>query len=160
MSTLLNRRFAVWVVAAACVACARTPAPDLDAERAALLQTEHDFAAETAARGGDGWADYFMEDGVMFPPSGRVEGREAIREAMRDAFTPGVPSLLWEPETAVVGAAGDVGYTIGRWQSVAKTAAGADTVRATGNYVSFWRKDAGGYWRVAVDIGNRDAAAP
>jgi len=157
MRTFLDRGIAVWVVAAACVACERSPAPDLDAERAALLQTERDFAAETAARGGDGWADFFMEDGVMFPPSGRVVGREAIREAMRDAFTPGVPSLLWEPETAVVGEAGDVGYTFGRWQSVGQTAAGADTVRATGYYVSFWRKDAEGRWRVAVDIGNRDA---
>jgi len=152
---------ATLVLGAALAACGGSPPPpDLAAERAALMQADRAFAAATLERGGDGWADFFAEDGVMFPPSGRVDGREDIREAMIDAFTPGIPSLEWEPNTAVVAAAADLGYTLGRWRSISRTAAGLDSVRATGNYVTFWRKNAEGQWRVALDIGNRDANAP
>ena len=129
---------------------------DLEAEREALLAADRAFAAETAERGGDGWADWFAEDGFMYPPAGRIEGREAIRERMRPAFAPGRPRLVWDPDQAVVGSGGDIGYTLGRWESVGQGEAGADTVLARGNYVSIWRKIPGEGWRVAVDIGNRD----
>jgi len=132
------------------------PGPNLDAERAALLEADRQFAEETDARGADGWAERFLPDGVMFPPRGRVDGREAIRERMVPAFAPERPKLRWEPGTAVLGASADLGYTLGRWKSVAALAGGGDSTLAQGNYVTIWRKDAGGVWRVAVDIGNSD----
>ena len=133
-----------------------TPQPDLEAERAALMQADRDFAIETARRGGDGWADYFVDDGVMLPKVGVIEGREAIRETMRRAFTPENPRLTWEPTSAVVGSGGDLGYTLGRWASVVTAPDGRDSTLATGNYLSVWRKVPGEGWRVAVDIGNDD----
>jgi len=133
-----------------------TAQPDLEAERAALMQADRDFAVETAARGADGWADYFTEDGVMIPDQGLVEGREAIRELMNPVFLPDNPRLTWEPASAVVGSGGDLGYTVGRWESVITLANGSDSTIATGNYVSIWRKVPGEGWRVALDIGNND----
>lgn len=133
-----------------------TTQPDLDAERAALIQADKDFAAETARRGADGWADYFTEDAVMFPEAGRIDGREAIRERMRLAFTPDNPRLTWEPTSAVVGFGGNLGYTLGRWASVTTLTDGRDSTLAMGNYLSVWRKVPGEGWRVAVDIGNDD----
>jgi len=128
------------------------------AEREALMQADRDFNTDTQARGGDGWADWFAEDGVMYPPSGRVDGRETIREVMRPVFTPENPRLLWEPETAVVSASGDHGHTTGRWRSVGTGETGADSVRSRGYYLSVWKKVPGEGWRVAVDMGNRDGA--
>ena len=128
---------------------------DLDAERKALLQADRDFDLDTAERGGDGWADAFREDGVMYPKKGMVEGREAIREFMTPAFA-GELKLRWEPVYAEVGSGGDLGYTLGKWKQVAHTEAGEDTVLSTGNYVSVWRKVPGEGWKVAVDLGNDD----
>lgn len=132
--------------------------PDLEAERQALMQADRDFAAETARRGGDGWADYFAPDGIMYPREGRVEGREPIRERMKPAFADTERRLLWEPKSAVVASGGDLGFTLGRWRSVRVTPGGADSTLAEGNYVSIWKKVPGEGWRVAVDIGNPDVA--
>jgi len=135
-----------------------TPAPDLAAERIALRGADSVFAVETEARGADGWADFFVASGVMFPQHGRVDGREAIRQFMATAFAPGSPRLQWRPTDVQVGAGGDMGYTLGRWQAVGTTATDADTVLNEGHYVTIWRKTADGEWQVAVDIGNTDDA--
>jgi len=126
------------------------------AERVSLLRADSLFAVQTAARGAEGWADFFDVSGIQFPSSGRIEGREAIRAYMAPAFGPDQPRLEWHPTEAHVGAGAELGYTLGRWQSVRATPAGIDTVLGEGNYVTIWRKTAEGEWRVAVDIGNTD----
>ena len=130
--------------------------PDLAAERMALRGADSLFGVETEARGADGWADFFLASGVMIPQHGRVDGREAIRDSMVPAFAPGQPRLRWRTTDVQVGAGGDLGYTLGRWQSVGTTATDEDTVLNEGHYVTIWRKTADGVWRVAVDIGNND----
>jgi ketosteroid isomerase-like protein len=136
--------------------CAFTQEIDRAAVLEELMQADRDFAIETAERGADGWADWFDTHGTMFPKSGRVDGQEAIRERMSAAFAPGNPRLVWEPESAEVSEAGDLGYTIGRWQTVAGETGEAEQVLGTGYYVSIWRRNAEGAWRVALDIGNSD----
>jgi ketosteroid isomerase-like protein len=144
-------------VCAATPACVPGTTVDIAAERTALMKADRDFAADTAERGADGWADWFLASAVMFPETGRVDGRDAIRERMRAVFTAENPLLRWEPETAVVSASGDLGYTIGRWRAVRTGSDGAEEVLSSGNYVSVWRKNADGEWRVALDIGNDDS---
>ena len=151
-SRIIALLFAIMMLAI--TAC--TTQPDLAADRAALIQADRDFASETAARGADGWVDYFTEDAVMFPDAGIVEGREAIRELMKPVFTPENPRLTWEPTSAVVGSGGDLGYTLGRWARVATLPDGSDSTLSTGNYLTIWKKVPGTGWRVAVDIGNDD----
>jgi ketosteroid isomerase-like protein len=146
-----------WVLAAVVAALCGGCGPDLGVERAALLQADSAFAVATAARGADGWADFFLSEGVQFPSSGRVDGRDAIRATMAPFLAEGQPRLLWAPTEAQVGSGGDLGYTLGRWQSVHTSAAGIDSVLREGNYVTVWRKARDGTWRVAVDIGNTDA---
>jgi ketosteroid isomerase-like protein len=132
-----------------------SPKVDVRAEEEALLQADRDFNLDTARRGGDGWADAFMKDGIMFPDAGRVEGRETIREMMKPVLS-GDTQLRWEPVTAVVGSGGDLGYTLGKWKQIMVLGDGRDSTLSTGNYVSIWRKLPGEGWRVAVDIGNKD----
>lgn len=148
---------AVPAIVAACGPDASQPtAADIEAQ---LLKVDRAFARAAAERGADGWADFFADSGVMFPPSGMVEGRERIREAMRPTFEPGRPPLRWEPARAVAAASGDLGYTIGRWRMVVEEA-GADSAVAAGHYVTIWRRQPDGSWRVAVDIGNEDTVPP
>ena len=143
----------LWLAAGGC-----TPVPDLAAERIALRRADSLFAAESEARGADGWAEFFVASGVMFPRHGRVDGREAIRAFMVPAFATGEPRLLWRTTDVQVGAGGELGYTLGRWQSVGTTATDADTVVNEGHYVTIWRKTIDGAWRVAVDVGDTDEA--
>ncbi|KPJ93465.1 MAG: hypothetical protein AMS18_05700 [Gemmatimonas sp. SG8_17] len=130
-------------------------APDLVAAREAIMDADRAFAQATAARGVDGWVSYFADDGVQFRPGGTVSGHAEIRAMMAPAFADTNFSLTWEPVTAEVSLAGDLGYTIGRYESRGLGTDGQETV-STGSYVSIWRKQPDGSWKVVLDIGNPD----
>lgn len=118
-----------------------------------LKRADSLFAVATASDGPEGWAGFFAEDGVMYPSSGRVVGRQAILEAMSDALGPGLPSLEWIPQEAELAQSGDLGFTTGRWRSVAPD---GGEILASGHYLTVWRLTAEG-WRVVADIGNSDS---
>lgn len=122
-----------------------------------VMQADRAFAEATAAQGANGWASFFAADGRMYRQRGYVDGHDSIRAAMIPAFADTTSALRWAPDTAVVAASGDLAYTLGHWESVARTAAG-DSVVARGNYVTIWRRQSDGSWKVAVDIGNQAAA--
>lgn len=121
-----------------------------------LMEADRAFARATAARGADGWATWFAADGRMYRTRGYVDGRDAIREAMVPAFADSTRRLRWDPDTAFVAASGDLGYTLGHWEAVVLTAAG-DSVAGRGNYVTIWRRQTDGSWKVAADIGNQES---
>jgi uncharacterized protein (TIGR02246 family) len=123
-----------------------------------VMEADRAFAKATAERGGEGWAAAFAPDGRMYRQRGYVDGRDVIRELMVPAFADTTTALRWEPDTAVVAVAGDLAYTLGHWESVVRTVTG-DSVVARGNYVTLWRRQSDGSWKVALDIGNQ-AATP
>lgn len=110
----------------------------------ALEQADRDFAADTAARGADGWAAWFAEKGAMWRPGvGRIEGPEAVHAAMAPAFAQGF-QLSWAPLASGLAADGRTGFTVGEY----RTGRGA-----TGAYVSVWTESPAG-WRVLFDVGD------
>ena len=123
-------------------------------EREALMQADRDFDRATAETGVEGWVSYFAEDGQMFPAGAEiVSGRQAIREAMAPAFGNPEFSLRWKPLGADVSRAGDLGYTYGTYVARGPGPQGEPAERH-GKYVSIWKKQADGSWKIVVDIGN------
>jgi ketosteroid isomerase-like protein len=116
-----------------------------------LMEADRRFCADVQEGGAEAWALWFAEDGVQFPTEGRVEGRAEILALMEESFVPGAPALRWEPTEVAVAASGELGWTVGRWRLVRE-----EEVLRRGNYVTLWKRDAEGRWKVAVDIGNRD----
>lgn len=140
------------VCAAAAPGCVRRVDPD--AERRALMAADRAFAEETARRGVAGWTSYFAPNGLMLPVGGPlVEGHAAIRDHMRRSL--GYPGfrLEWEPLRAELSEAGDLGYTIGRFEA-STLRNGERVVLQRGKYLSVWRKQADGTWKVEADISN------
>jgi len=133
--------------------CTRTV--DVVSARAALQDADRAFDRATAERRADGWVEFFADDGAMIGPGGTVSGKAAIREAMGRAMQDTSFTLRWRPTRSDVGASGDLGYTAGRYESHRRDGRG-DAVRRTGTYVTVWRKQADGSWRVALDIGVQD----
>lgn len=132
------------------VAQEKRAGPDL------LMKADMDFDRATAEKGIEGWVSYFAEDGTQVTPDGNIKGHAAIREYMGPAFARPGFSLRWKPTFADISGSGDLGYTTGTYESRGKNAQGQEVVR-TGRYVTIWKKQAGGNWKVAVDIGNPDA---
>lgn len=131
------------------------PKDDPAAVEAALRDTDVAFARATADSGADGWVAYFADDGVMFRPGGVIQGRDSIRAVVTAWFADDTFSLSWEPTHAEGSEAEDLGYTYGRYQSTGRDATGA-VIRSTGSYVTVWRRQPDGTWKVALDVGTPD----
>ncbi len=84
---------------------------------------------------------------------GEISGLDAIGSTMGDVFRSPSVSLTWEPVRAHASDDGTLGPTVGDYES---TSVGANGERAVGHglYVSIWRKQSDGSWKVMMDLGN------
>ncbi|MBU0519194.1 nuclear transport factor 2 family protein [bacterium] len=132
--------------------CQMTPKIDLEAEKAALLESDRAFSAFSVGNGAaSAFQKYLAEDAIQFPSNGKpIHGNQAIFDAMIDGAD--CYTLKWEPQHAEVSATADLGWTWGRW-----TLAPADTSQSEqhGHYLNVWKK-MDGSWRVLADIGSND----
>lgn len=63
-------------------------------------------------------------------------------------------SIRWQPLDAAISSSGDLGYTIGAYEIV-RSGENAGVV-TTGKYVTIWKKQADGSWKVIFDSGVPD----
>lgn len=138
-----------------------TPNPLVDstmnAGKMLLFDLEARFAKDVAARGGAAFADWFAGDGVALGNGqAPVVGNVAIGKSSK--WSPEDYQLTWTPTDAVMGPSGDLGYTWGHFEGHSKDANG-NPVATSGRYITIWRKQADGSWKVALDAGANDAPA-
>jgi ketosteroid isomerase-like protein len=139
----------IGLVAGLAVGCGRPSPPSSET----LMQADRDFAADVARGGSEAWASWFAADGSIIQPGvGELRGRESLRDFMSALDDPDV-TLSWEPDRADIAASGDLGWTTGHYLSESRDADGVRS-RATGLYVSIWRLQADGSWKVVMDLGN------
>ncbi len=126
------------------------------ADRGALLAADLAFAKATAEKGLEGWLSWFAPDAKIFPPGEAViEGLDAIKAYYaKTGFDP--KPLTWKPAFADLAASGDLGYTVG-YASWPGTGEKGQTITRGSKYLTVWKKQADGSWKVAADMGN---AAP
>jgi len=142
------------VVAVALLALGCGPQIDLEKEKADLLQADLDFAKKSMeSTAGEAFAAYMTEDALQLPNEREpVEGVQAIVDGFAGFDT--LYYLDWKPEMAEVAALGDLGYAWGRYTVMTRDS--AMTPVASGKYLSIWRKQPDGKWKVIVDMGNSD----
>jgi ketosteroid isomerase-like protein len=118
---------------------------DLRSEWNGLVEAEKAFARTSVAKGTkEAFLSVLDDQSVIFRPRA-VPGRKWFQE------NPASPvQLNWQPEFADIATAGDLGYTTGPWE-MRRTP--QDPPDAFGHYVTVWRKQPGGEWKVAIDIG-------
>jgi len=116
-----------------------------------LYDLEARFAKDVMARGGAGFADWFAADGVALGNGAApAVGKVAIQKSAN--WDPKVYQLTWTPTDAMMGPSGDMGYTWGHFEGHSKDASG-NPVTVTGRYITVWKKQADGQWKVALDAG-------
>jgi ketosteroid isomerase-like protein len=121
-----------------------------------LFDLEAKFAQATAEGGGKSFAAWFAPDGVLLgkgqPP---VHGRDAI--ASRANWLPKNYQLTWTPTDAVLSPLGDQGYTWGHYEGHSRDADGNPLV-TTGRYLTIWRKEPDGSWKVVLEASSDEPA--
>ena len=130
--------------------------PTMKAGKAFLFDLEAKFANEVAARGGAGFADWFAEDGVALGNGAAPQiGKVAI--ARSSTWLPAAYRLTWTPTDGTMGPSGDMGYTWGHYEGHSKDANGNPVV-TSGRYMTIWRKQPDGTWKVVLDAGSTEPA--
>ena len=143
----------------ALAACAQEAPPPPPPDPEVLMEADRAFSRDVGERGAEAWVSWFADDGAQIQPgAGEVRGKEAIRQLMAGLDDPDF-SLRWEPLRADIAASGDLGWTTGEYVSEGKGPDG-EPRRGQGRYVSIWRKQADGSWKVVMDLGNPTASKP
>lgn len=122
----------------------------------ALVLVDSNFGERASAMGpAAAMRDYLSDDGVLLATTQLVVGPRAASDYFesRRSF-----SISWVPRDARLAASGDLGFTIGDAVSTSLGPTGAATQRFT-KYLTVWRKDEGGRWRVVV-TGANDRPSP
>jgi ketosteroid isomerase-like protein len=123
--------------------------------KAILFDLEARFAKATAEGGGKAFATWFAEDGVSLANGqAPVHGRDAV--AKQATWSPNSYQLLWTPTDGVMSPTGDMGYTWGHYEGHSRDADGNSKV-TTGRYLTIWRKEPDGSWKVVLDASNEEA---
>ena len=129
-------------------------APDRRAASAAIMQADRDFSRAVANRDRNAFLS-FLADKVTFNAgtANERQGRDAIMMGWSDFFEKDGPSLTWAPTEAIVSAAGNEGATTGTAVLKSKAADGTMQEQRTA-YVTVWRKQGDGSWKVVADTGS------
>jgi ketosteroid isomerase-like protein len=124
-------------------------------ERAGLLQIDAAFSKLSIEKGaGAAFAAYLAEDAVFLPISENpITGKEAIVKY----FSEGEYKLEWKPLKADVAKSGEMGYTYGTSEMRSKDKDGKTQIRYY-KYVSVWKKQKNGEWKLVLDMGNQNPA--
>jgi ketosteroid isomerase-like protein len=129
-------------------------------DEAAIRDTDKAFSAAATSKDIEGALAFYAKDAVVMPPN---EPMAMSPEAIRKSFTafmsaPGL-SMSWEPTKAGVGHSGDLGYTLGTYQ-LSMTGPDGRPISDSGKYLTIWRKQGDGTWKVEADMFNTDTALP
>ncbi len=109
----------------------------VDAERAFVR-----MAKEKNTR--DAFLANLIDESISFSPD--ITKAKPFWEKLQ----PGTDWLYWQPVYADISTSGDFGYTTGPW-SYSKNK--KETPTAFGEYITVWRKQADGKWKILIDAG-------
>ena len=122
----------------------------VSSELEALVNTERAFARAATEKGiRDSFLEYFADDAVAFNPA-PISAKDRLRSRPSRPFSE--YELRWEPRTGDIAASGELGWLTGPSTFIDHTTSGAKPQH--GNYLSVWRRQADGTWRVFIDIGS------
>lgn len=123
-----------------------------------LLKTDKAFAQVYAASDNpmELLREYFLEDARVLPPDAPMaRGREEALAVFAALDALPAYKLRWSPLTGDTG--GDLGYTIGTYHMEFQDPQGND-VSIDGKYMTVWKRQSDGAWKVAVDMFNANGS--
>jgi len=128
------------------------PPPSL----AALAQTEREFAARCREVGiRDSFLQFFSDEAIVFTPD-PTNARERLSKRPSVPFA--ARQLTWEPRLGDTARGGDLGWLTGPAALLMPDT--EDPGPHQENYLSVWRRQPSGQWRVLIDVGVGTPAVP
>lgn len=163
---MLRSRFSVFSFAALLAlnflaACSKQPAAPADtraADEATIRAASADWSKASQAKDVAKAVSFYADDAMQFPDNGPlVEGKDNIRAGWQKMLTLPGPGLSFSATGVTVARSGDLAYEYGTYDFATQNKQGTVTDEK-GKYITVWKKQADGSWKVAADIDNPDAA--
>lgn len=131
---------------------------NIEKEKKIIKQTDIDFSNISKQKGmAAAFIEYMDSSAVLLRP-GRfpLEGKDSRR------FISGTDDsgyiLTWVPQNVIISKSGDIGYTYGTWTSYPKKW-NADSA-SRGTYITIWKRQKLGGWKVVLNSGNEGVGQP
>jgi uncharacterized protein (TIGR02246 family) len=144
------------------VACTQAPPPDThDADVQALKDTEVAWAKVMAAKDFEKSVSNYADDASLLMPNAPVvNGKDAIRGALKPVFDDANFALAFQASRVEVARSGDLGYAQGSYTMTISGPKGKKPVTDKGKYLTAYKKQADGTWKVVADMINSDMPMP
>jgi ketosteroid isomerase-like protein len=151
----------ILIALAACLAACEQPQPQAPPEtratdEASLRNVDLQWSKAADAKTSDQFVAFFADGAIFLPPNlPAMTSKEAIQRWMAGLMSNPGFALSWQPTKVGVSAGGDMGYTAGLYQLKLAGPKGKP-VSDQGKYLTVWKKQADGSWRVVADTFNSD----
>jgi uncharacterized protein (TIGR02246 family) len=128
-----------------------------DGARADIARANDDWLPAMRRQDAQAIAEPYADDAVFVAATGEsVNGRAAIAQLMRDRFSRSGRVVGGTLKQDGLIAVGSMIYEWGHADLEVAGAAGTQTSRSTGRYLTVWKPDASGHWRIIrnLSLGN------
>ena len=152
-------KHAILVAALALSSCSATQ-PDASEASKDLRILDAKLGQAIDAKDAGAIADFYADDAILMPTAEPVvRGKAAIEEEWNHILA--IPAFQNESKLAgvEVASAGDLAYTYGSYRSQLMGEDGKLTTEP-GKWLTIWKKQPDGGWRIAVDTYNTDIPPP
>ena len=130
------------------------------ADERAIRETDMAWSKAGESKDLERLLGFFAEGASELAPNvPMATGREALRKVWSEYFAAPGFSISWQPTKVEVSRGGDLGYSLGSYVLTTHDPAGKP-VTDRGKYVTIWRKQANGSWRVIADVFNSNLPGP
>jgi|SRR5215469_12581367 len=153
--------FAAFVALNLLAACSKpAPPPDTRAtDEAAIRAASSDWSKASQAKDAAKAMSFYGDTAMQFPDNGPlVQGKDNIRAGWEKMFALPGPGLSFVTTGVEVARSGDLAYEYGTYDFATQDKNGKVNDEK-GKYITIWKKQPDGSWKVAADIDNPDAAA-
>jgi len=153
--------YLLWAVSLAMCACSQSAqqaqAPDTRAaDETAIRAASADWSKAAQAKDLDKCVAPFADDAIaMYPKMPLAQGKDNIRKGWQETLAMPGPGLSFTTTGVEVARSGDIAWEHGTYEMSTADKKGKVSTEK-GKYVTVWKKQADGSWKVAADIDNAD----
>jgi ketosteroid isomerase-like protein len=139
------------------ISCEQKAPPDMrPADESAIRSADEAWSKVTAAKDIEGHLAYYADDASVLSPNAPIAtGKEALRTMISQFYAMPGFAVSWQPTKVEASKGGDFGYTVGTYEMSFNDPKGKP-VTDRGKYVTIWKKQADGSWKVILDMFNSD----
>ena len=122
-----------------------------------IWRADEEFSRVTGEKGLEGFLSFVAEDFQTVRPNSPLIGKKEFGEGWSKLLNDPAAKIAWKPLLARMSKSGDLGYTVGSYK-ITRTDEKGTRPAGSGKYVSIWRKQKDGAWKVVLHTGVQDTA--